>query len=54
MRRILATLTAVAVVFPAFAAQRTFVASYGLTTNTAFNCSIAKPCRQFSEGGLIY
>ena len=31
------------------AAQRTFVASYGLTANTAFNCSIAKPCRQFSE-----
>jgi len=31
------------------AAQRTFVASYGLTTNTAFNCSIAKPCRQFSD-----
>ena len=31
------------------AAQRTFVASYGVSTNTAFNCSIAKPCRQFSE-----
>jgi hypothetical protein len=31
------------------AAQRTFVASYGLTANTAFNCSIAKPCRAFSE-----
>ena len=30
-------------------AQRTFVASYGLATNTAFNCSIAKPCRAFSE-----
>jgi hypothetical protein len=30
-------------------AQRTFVASYGLTANTAFNCSIAKPCRAFSE-----
>ena len=29
--------------------QRTFVASYGLTTNTAFNCSITKPCRGFSE-----
>src|SRR5206468_1534427 len=25
------------------------VASYGLTANTALNCSIAKPCRQFSE-----
>jgi hypothetical protein len=35
---------------PAWAvAQRTFVASYGLTANTAFNCSIAKPCRAFSE-----
>jgi hypothetical protein len=30
-------------------AQRTFVASYGLSANTAFNCSIAKPCRAFSE-----
>ncbi len=30
-------------------AQRTFVASYGLTANAAFNCSIAKPCRAFSE-----
>ncbi|MEO8755275.1 MAG: right-handed parallel beta-helix repeat-containing protein [Casimicrobiaceae bacterium] len=31
------------------AAQRTFVASYGLAANTASNCSIAKPCRAFSE-----
>ncbi len=31
------------------AAQRTFVASYGVTANTAFNCSIVKPCRAFSE-----
>ncbi len=31
------------------AAQRTFVASNGLPGNTAFNCSIAKPCRAFSE-----
>jgi hypothetical protein len=30
-------------------AQRTFVASYGLTANTAFNCSLAKPCRAFNE-----
>jgi len=30
-------------------AQRTFVASYGAPANTAFNCSIAKPCRAFSE-----
>ena len=30
-------------------AQRTFVASYGLSANTAFNCSITKPCRAFSE-----
>lgn len=30
-------------------AQRTFVASYGSPANTAFNCSIAKPCRQFSD-----
>ena len=30
-------------------AQRTFVASYGLSTNTAFNCSITKPCRGFGE-----
>jgi hypothetical protein len=31
------------------AAQRTFVASYGLSSNVALNCSIANPCRQFSE-----
>jgi hypothetical protein len=31
------------------AAQRTFVASTGSPTNTAFNCSIAKPCRAFIE-----
>ena len=30
-------------------AQRTFVASYGLPANTAFNCSITKPCRAFGE-----
>jgi len=30
-------------------AQRTFVASHGASTNTAFNCSIVKPCRAFSE-----
>ena len=30
-------------------AQRTFVASFGLTANTAFNCSLAKPCRAFNE-----
>jgi len=30
-------------------AQRTFVASYGSPANTAFNCSIVKPCRAFSE-----
>jgi Right handed beta helix region len=33
----------------AASAQRTFVASYGQAANTAFNCSIAKPCRAFSE-----
>jgi hypothetical protein len=31
------------------AVQRTFVASYGFSANTAFNCSIAYPCRAFSE-----
>src|SRR6185369_15949081 len=30
-------------------AQRTFVASYGVSANTGFNCSIAKPCRAFNE-----
>lgn len=33
----------------AYAVQRTFVASYGLTANVAFSCSVAKPCRAFSE-----
>ena len=28
--------------------QRTFVASTGVDTNTAFNCSIANPCRGFA------
>jgi hypothetical protein len=31
------------------AAQRTFVASYGSPSNIAFNCSLIKPCRAFSE-----
>src|SRR4030095_16908796 len=31
------------------AAQRTFVASNGLPANTAFNCSLVKPFRAFSE-----
>jgi len=31
------------------AAQRTFVASYGLPGNTALNCSVANPCRAFSD-----
>ncbi len=30
-------------------AQRTFVASFGSPANTTFNCSIANPCRGFSE-----
>ena len=29
--------------------QRSFVASYGLSTNAALNCSLANPCRQFSD-----
>ena len=29
--------------------KRTFVASGGLAANVAFNCSIANPCRRFSE-----
>lgn len=29
--------------------QRTFVASYGSPANTAFNCSLSKPCRAFSD-----
>ncbi len=30
------------------AAQRTFVATTGADTNTAFNCSLVKPCRGFA------
>jgi hypothetical protein len=30
-------------------AKRTFVASYGAPANTAFNCSITKPCRAFND-----
>ncbi len=47
-----AGLAAIAVPFPSVvnaSAQRTFVASYGSPANTAFNCSIARPCRAFSE-----
>ena len=33
---------------PAFAAQRTFVASYGNDANASTNCSIAAPCRTFA------
>ena len=29
------------------AVQRAFVASYGLNSNTSFNCDVAHPCRQF-------
>ncbi len=48
--RMVLALCALIVSVPAFAAaQRTFVASYGSPANTAFNCSIAKPCRAFSE-----
>ena len=48
--RILVPLALLAIAnFALAAAQRTFVASYGLTANTAFNCSVAKPCRAFSE-----
>jgi len=36
------------IVIPAQAGvQRAFVASYGLNSNTSFNCDIAHPCRQF-------
>ena len=47
--RLLVCAIGVAVAGASSAAQRTFVASYGLAANTAFNCSIAKPCRAFSE-----
>jgi hypothetical protein len=47
--RFLATLVTLGVAGGALAVQRTFVASYGLPANTAFNCSLAKPCRAFSE-----
>jgi len=43
---------ALSVVVPstsAASAQRTFVASYGQPANTAFNCSLVKPCRAFSD-----
>jgi hypothetical protein len=56
MLRRACTLASVALASATFAAtdagastQRTFVASYGSPTNTSFNCSIAKPCRAFSE-----
>lgn len=54
-RNLLIPLALMAVLAGGFAAdamavaQRTFVASYGQTANTAFNCSIANPCRAFSE-----
>jgi len=36
------------IVIPAQAGvQRAFVASYGLNSNTSFNCDVAHPCRQF-------
>ena len=35
------------------AAARTFVASDGLDANTAFNCSLAKPCRGFSAAQTV-
>jgi hypothetical protein len=47
--RCVAALIALAPADSAIAVQRTFVASFGLSANTAFNCSLAKPCRAFSE-----
>jgi hypothetical protein len=48
--RILVAFAVAGVATAAFAtAQRTFVASYGIPANTAFNCSLAKPCRAFSD-----
>ncbi|MEO8676006.1 MAG: right-handed parallel beta-helix repeat-containing protein [Casimicrobiaceae bacterium] len=47
--RLLVCAVGVAVAGVSSAAQRTFVASYGLSANTAFNCSISKPCRSFGE-----
>jgi len=47
--RCVAILVVLAVADSAIAVQRTFVASYGVTANVAFNCSLAKPCRAFSE-----
>ena len=47
--RCFAALIALALADSAIAVQRTFVASFGLSANTAFNCSLAKPCRAFSE-----
>jgi len=49
MCTILATVLTIVPISAFAAAQRTFVASYGLTTNTAFNCSLTKPCRAFAE-----
>lgn len=44
---LLAILSAI-IVNPAQAGvQRAFVASYGLNSNTSFNCDVTHPCRQF-------
>jgi hypothetical protein len=44
-KRLLAVVACVAAASPAIAAQRTFVASYGLDSN---NCRIDAPCRSFA------
>src|SRR5262245_2610773 len=49
MCTILATVLTIVPISAFAAAQRTFVASYGLTTNPAFHCSLTKPCRAFAE-----
>ncbi|BBJ22923.1 right-handed parallel beta-helix repeat-containing protein [Candidatus Nitrotoga sp. AM1P] len=44
---LIATLGIIVVTPGQAAVQRAFVASYGLNSNTSFDCDVAHPCRQF-------
>jgi hypothetical protein len=43
----------VALAFPAFGVQRTFVSTAGNDTNTINNCSLAFPCRSFASAMTV-
>jgi len=52
-RAVLLLSIVVALAFPAFGVQRTFVSTAGDNTNTINNCSLAFPCRSFASAMTV-